>query len=454
MAEEFGPVQIMVVGFPGTTFHGEVLPELQRLRDADLVRVIDLVVVAKDENDEIIGVELSDLSPEESAGARGDRRARSSVWAPKARKASSPVPKPARWPRRTGSWATRPCGRSPTRSRGNDRGLRARSSTGGRSPPRGDQARGRHSARRQLDSIQTISSYWRSGGGCGGCGGERRIARHRRDHGSLTRYTTAGAWHERGTSFGWRAPTNRAQGRGAGMAKGKKGAKSPKGAKASRLETKELREPVGERMAAGKALRERVPREAHGEWTPDPDRPVSDLAARGAGDEPCARPDPHRHGRMKSSPFAFLRGSAIVMAEDLAGSPTTGLTVPGVRRRAPDELRNLRHARTATSCSTSTTSTRRSPVHGSGTQRLAASFVVAGRHRNFSAAQTRLATIALLRSYALRMREFASMRHIDVWYSHIDVDTILAAAPPQVRSASRPACRRPGCGTTSTPSRR
>jgi uncharacterized membrane protein len=63
--QEFGPVQIMVVGFEGTTFHGEILPELQRLRDLDIVRLVDLVVVAKDEDGEIEAVELSDLSDEE-----------------------------------------------------------------------------------------------------------------------------------------------------------------------------------------------------------------------------------------------------------------------------------------------------------------------------------------------------------------------------------------------------
>ena len=63
--EEFGPVQIMVVGFDGTSFNGEILPELQRLKDLDIVRVIDLVVVAKDENDDIVGVEISDLSDDE-----------------------------------------------------------------------------------------------------------------------------------------------------------------------------------------------------------------------------------------------------------------------------------------------------------------------------------------------------------------------------------------------------
>jgi uncharacterized membrane protein len=65
--EEFGPVQIMVVGFEKPNFQGEVLAELRRLRDADMIRLVDLVVVAKDEDDEVVAVELSDLSPEESA---------------------------------------------------------------------------------------------------------------------------------------------------------------------------------------------------------------------------------------------------------------------------------------------------------------------------------------------------------------------------------------------------
>jgi uncharacterized membrane protein len=65
--EEFGPVQVLVVGFEGTTFTGEILPELQRLRDADLVRVVDMVVVAKDESGEILSVQMSDLSEDETA---------------------------------------------------------------------------------------------------------------------------------------------------------------------------------------------------------------------------------------------------------------------------------------------------------------------------------------------------------------------------------------------------
>ena len=65
--EEFGPVQIMVVGFDGDTFNGEILPELQRLKDLDILRVIDLLVVAKDADGEILSVELSDLSDDERA---------------------------------------------------------------------------------------------------------------------------------------------------------------------------------------------------------------------------------------------------------------------------------------------------------------------------------------------------------------------------------------------------
>jgi uncharacterized membrane protein len=63
--EEFGPVQILVVGFDGTSFNGEIMPELQRLKDLDIIRLVDMVVVSKDQDGEIVGVELSDLSDEQ-----------------------------------------------------------------------------------------------------------------------------------------------------------------------------------------------------------------------------------------------------------------------------------------------------------------------------------------------------------------------------------------------------
>jgi uncharacterized membrane protein len=66
MVEEFGPVQILVVGFDDTAqFTGKILAELKKLRERDIIRLVDLVVVNKDRDGEIIGVELSDLSKDE-----------------------------------------------------------------------------------------------------------------------------------------------------------------------------------------------------------------------------------------------------------------------------------------------------------------------------------------------------------------------------------------------------
>ena len=65
--EEFGPVQILVVGFQETNFQGEVLDELKRLTEAGIVRLVDLAVVSKDTDGEVAAVELSGLSAEESA---------------------------------------------------------------------------------------------------------------------------------------------------------------------------------------------------------------------------------------------------------------------------------------------------------------------------------------------------------------------------------------------------
>lgn len=65
--DEFGPVQMLVVGFDDANFQGEILPELRRLRDRDVIRLIDLVVVEKDAAGDITSVEVSDLSEEEAA---------------------------------------------------------------------------------------------------------------------------------------------------------------------------------------------------------------------------------------------------------------------------------------------------------------------------------------------------------------------------------------------------
>jgi uncharacterized membrane protein len=61
-----GPVQLLVVGFAGGEFKGEIMAELDRLRENDIVRLIDLIVVRKDEDGTVERVQRSDLSTEEA----------------------------------------------------------------------------------------------------------------------------------------------------------------------------------------------------------------------------------------------------------------------------------------------------------------------------------------------------------------------------------------------------
>ena len=85
MAEDttiMGPVQLLVLGFEGDRFTGEILPELRRLKDADVIRMIDLLFVRKDADGEVDVLHVSDLTAEESAefGADGHVIDDAEVW--------------------------------------------------------------------------------------------------------------------------------------------------------------------------------------------------------------------------------------------------------------------------------------------------------------------------------------------------------------------------------------
>lgn len=84
---------------------------------------------------------------------------------------------------------------------------------------------------------------------------------------------------------------------------------------------------IADRRAAGHAQRGRLSRSAHAEWTPPQARPdpIDILIAQAAQRIPELVPQ--RHGRMRSDPFAFLRGAAAIMAADLGSQPNTGLRV-------------------------------------------------------------------------------------------------------------------------------
>jgi uncharacterized membrane protein len=63
---EFGPVQMLVLEFNRDRLNGEILPELERLREKDVIRLVDLVVVQKDESGAVTAVEASDLTTDEA----------------------------------------------------------------------------------------------------------------------------------------------------------------------------------------------------------------------------------------------------------------------------------------------------------------------------------------------------------------------------------------------------
>src|SRR3954470_22889926 len=82
-----------------------------------------------------------------------------------------------------------------------------------------------------------------------------------------------------------------------------------------------------EREAMGRALRDRLPRKAHGAWKAPADRTDPIELPRASDAERLPDLAQIRWGRMLQSPFAFYRGSAGLMAADLASTPTTGLRV-------------------------------------------------------------------------------------------------------------------------------
>jgi uncharacterized membrane protein len=64
---DMGPVQLIVYGFDKPTFSGGIAAELKRLREQDIVRVVDALVVHKNAQGEIDTLQVTDLTPDESA---------------------------------------------------------------------------------------------------------------------------------------------------------------------------------------------------------------------------------------------------------------------------------------------------------------------------------------------------------------------------------------------------
>jgi len=181
-------------------------------------------------------------------------------------------------------------------------------------------------------------------------------------------------------------------------------------------------------MAAGKALRDRVPRRSQAEWAPAKNRPnpieLLQHADRGRIPELL----PIRYGRMKQSAFAFLRGAAALMAFDLSKTPATGIRVQACgdchaanfggfgspERRLVFDINDFDETLPA-------------PWEWD-LKRLTTSFVLALREAGARERHCNSIARAAAESYREHMHEYAEMRALDVWYSHLDAEILVERA--------------------------
>jgi uncharacterized protein (DUF2252 family) len=178
------------------------------------------------------------------------------------------------------------------------------------------------------------------------------------------------------------------------------------------------------RRAVGRSLRERVPRSSHAAWSPAADRPDPISLLQEQDHSRLAQFVPIRYGRMIASPFAFLRGSAVIMAGDLAATPVTGLQV---QMCGDAHLSNFGVYATPERNQVFDVNDFDETLPGSwewDVKRLAASIVVAGRTLGFTREMNMQAVVGCVRSYRERMWKYGEMRHIDVWYDRIDPESI------------------------------
>jgi uncharacterized protein (DUF2252 family) len=179
-----------------------------------------------------------------------------------------------------------------------------------------------------------------------------------------------------------------------------------------------------ERAARGKAARAEVPRSMHAEIDfPKRRDPLALLEEQSVSRLPELVPI--RYGRMLVSPFAFYRGGALIMAFDLARTPSTGIRVQlcgdahlsnfGVfgspERRLVFDINDFDE-------------TAPGPWEWD-VKRLAASFAIAGRDNGFSDNERREIVLETVRSYRETMAVFAGMSNLDLWYANLPIEQAL-----------------------------
>jgi uncharacterized protein (DUF2252 family) len=184
-------------------------------------------------------------------------------------------------------------------------------------------------------------------------------------------------------------------------------------------------------------LRVALPHESHAVWhRPDRKRDVvSILQASSRGRLPELVPI--RYGRMMRSPFTFLRGSAALMAHDLAATRSTGIRVQAC---GDCHLMNFglfaTPERNLVFDINDFDETLPAPWEWD-VKRLAVSFAVAARDSGHSDAQARSAVIECVQAYREHLRDYSKMSPLEVWYDRLDEQTLIEMAPDAEAKARR-----------------
>ena len=179
-----------------------------------------------------------------------------------------------------------------------------------------------------------------------------------------------------------------------------------------------------QRQQAGKSLREKCPRSSHGKVIlGQGERDIVALIEASNKDR-LENLIPIRHGRMLQSAFAYFRGTALIQAHDLAGTPVSGINVFAC---GDCHLMNFgafaTPERNLVFDINDFDETLPAPFEWD-LKRLAASFVIAARWRGFHSNQAREMAVQAVSSYRESMRKRAGNGVLEAWYSQITVDDL------------------------------
>ena len=182
---------------------------------------------------------------------------------------------------------------------------------------------------------------------------------------------------------------------------------------------------VAERVARGKAARKEVPRAGHALFEPLSTRadPVELLERQAKTRVPELVPI--RYGRMLVSPFTFYRGAASIMAHDLAATPRSGLIVQCCGDAHLSNFGVFASPERALVFDVNDFDETLPGPWEWDVKRLAVSMLIAARSNGFPAKEQDQIVLDTVGRYRTAMAEFAGMKSLEVWYSHLDIDSAL-----------------------------